>query len=537
VISAVMGLPKLVVDGSGTSDVFRVSRTDPMAVVEKEISHKEVKLVCHPHEGVSRLALTGAEGERASIDNETAIELARIAARLEEHFGTPQDIEWAIDPDGSIVILQCRPLRQVVTDDSPVADSRLEYHDHPVILDGGCRASPGAAAGPVYKVSRDMDAFQFPDGSVLVAAQALPRWSTLLSRAAAVVTDHGSIAGHLATVARELGVPALLGVWGAMDLLENGTAVTVDADGLRVLDGEVEDLIVVRDTARRPMAGTPVHLALRGAQQHIAPLNLLDPESPDFKISSCRTLHDITRFCHEKSVHEMFQFGKSHKFPERSSKQLVCDVPMQWWILNLDDGFHEEVEGKLVKLENIASPPMLAIWDGIAFKPWDGPPSLDAKGLLSVMFQATANTSLVPGAPQRYGNKNYFMISKNYCSLSSRLGFHFSIIEALVSERASENYASFQFKGGATDWERRLRRVFLIGHLLKEIGFRVHLGEDNLIARIENHEPEQMLAHLKVLGYITIHTRQLDMIMHNHDSVDHHRWRLRKDIHTLLAAK
>jgi len=537
VISAVMGLPKLVVDGSGSSDVFRISRIEPMAVVEKEISHKEAKFVCHAHEGVSRLALTEDEGERASIDDETAIDLARIAARLEEHFGRPQDIEWAIEPGGSLVVLQCRQLRQVVIETSPLVNNRVDYHGHPIILRGGCRASPGAAAGRVYKVSRDVDAFRFPDGSVLVTGQALPRWSNLLSRAAAVVTDHGGIAGHLATVARELGVPALLGVRGATDVLENGATVTVDADGLRVLDGEVEDLLVIRDTARRPMAGTPVYLALRGAQQHIAPLNLLDPDSPEFKVGNCKTLHDITRFCHEKSVHEMFQFGKSHKFPERSSKQLVCDVPMQWWILNLDDGFHEEVDGKFVKLENIASLPMLAIWEGIVFKPWGGPPSLDTRGFLSVMFQATTNTSLVPGAPQRYGDKNYFMISKNYCSLSSRLGFHFSIVEALVSERASENYASFQFKGGAADWERRIKRVAFIGRLLEESGFRVQLREDNLIARIEDHEPEQMLAHLKVLGYVTIHTRQLDMIMLNDASVDHYRSRLREDIHTLSAAK
>ncbi len=536
VINALWGLPKSVVDGSAATDLFVVSRGDSMAIREKVIPVKDQKFVCYPEEGVCRLEVTGEESRTASLTDDQAKELARLAVRIEAYYQRPQDIEWAVDRAGSVVILQCRPLLQKAES----AKSRLEAKDEGrarVLLKGGVTAGSGVGSGPVFIARKDMDALQFPAGGVLVAEQSLPRWATLLSRAAAVVTEQGSIAGHLANVSREFGVPALFGVDGAMTRLENGRTVTVDADGLRIYEGRVEELLVKTEKPRNLMEGSPVFEALKGAAEQIIPLHLLDPDAPAFKAERCRTFHDITRFCHEKSVHEMFQFGKEHQFPERSSKQLLCDVPMQWWVLNLDDGFGEEVEGRYVKLENIVSIPMLALWEGITAKPWEGPPPVDGKGLMSVMFEATRNTALVTGGRSAYGAKNYFIISKNYCSLSSRLGFHFSIVEGLVSERARENYISFQFKGGAADFERRYRRVVFVKELLEEYGFRASVREDNLLSRIEDRDEEFMKSRLRVLGFITIHTRQLDMVMANPASYQHYQARIHQDIRELLQVK
>jgi len=534
-IDSMWGVPKSVVDGSVKTDHFAISRSEPFEIREKEIPPKSEKYVCRADEGVSKMEMTGEQAREASISDEQALELARLAIRLEQHYQAPQDIEWCIDKDQSIIILQCRPLRQIEVSRQTPERTTEGAERGSVLLQGGVTAAPGVAAGPAFTVRSDPDVLKFPKGAVLVAARALPQWATLLDRAAAVVTEQGGVAGHLANVAREFGVPALFSIKGAIDTLSPGETVTVDANGRKVYEGRIQELLRIEEKARNLMEGSAVHEALKGAAEYIVPLHLLDPDAISFKPEGCKTLHDITRFCHEKSVSEMFNFGKDHHFPERSSKQLMVEAPLKWWVLNLDDGFREEVAGKYVKLGNIQSFPMLALWEGIVATPWAGPPPIDGKGLLSVMFQATQNPALTTGVPSKYADRNYFMVSKNYCSLTSRLGFHFATVEAMVGDNPSENYISFQFKGGAADYERRRKRVFFVKEILEGYHFRVQIKEDNLMARLEDYDKDFMMRNLRIIGYLAIHTRQLDMIMSNSALVKQYRARICKDIQELFV--
>jgi pyruvate,water dikinase len=533
-INAVHGLAKLVVDGSGSPDLYIISRTEPLTIVDKEISDKQEKFVCLPEEGVCREEID-TEGKQPALNDEQALTLARIALNLEEHFQAPQDIEWCIDKEGRLSILQSRPLKQLDIEthrDMGAANSV----ENPLLLRGGQMASPGVAAGEAYLVSTNADVLSFPEGAVLVTAVPHPHWAPLLSRAAAVVTDRGGITGHLANVAREFRVPALFNTGDATQKISPKTLITVDADGLTIYQGKVENLVAMAAQRTSLMVGTPVYELLKELLAEISPLNLTDPDSSEFRPKNCRTLHDITRFAHEVAVRELFEYEANKELSKHFIKRLVAEVPMQWWVLDLEDGFRQDTPGKEIHIDDIASIPMLALWRGITAVRWEGPPPVDARGFMAVMAQSASTPQLDAAGPGFFANLNYFMISKNFCHLSSRFGFHFSTVEALVGGDQHENFLRFAFKGGGADFNRRLARSKLIQEILERYHFKVDIKGDSLFARLEDEPMDYMLDRLRILGYMSVHTRQLDMVMMNPAQVGYYKNKIIEDIEKNLLA-
>ena len=288
---------------------------------------------------------------------------------------------------------------------------------------------------------------------------------------------------------------------------------------------------------RTHMEGTPVHARLCELLQLLSPLTLPPPEDAGFRAAYCQTLRDIARIAHQRGVDAMFDFGRAKQdFSEHQAKQLWAGgSAMQWWIINLEDAFCSPPEGKFIRLENIDSPPFLAVWEGISAFPWAGPPPVDARGFLSIMYESTTNPEISITGEFDFGVQNHILLSKAYVSLSSRFGYHFVTIEALVGERARENFVSFQFRGGAAEMTRRERRIAFVSGLLTEFGFSLEVKEDALIARVEGLATAELMDRLRILGYLIIHTRQLDMIMRIPAQVRLHREKILREISQMLA--
>ncbi|WP_253841881.1 phosphoenolpyruvate synthase [Actinokineospora globicatena] len=224
VVEAAFGLGEVVVGGVVEPDTYVLAKRD-LRVLSSRVGHQREMVVRGPAGGDARVALTPAEGGRRVLTDVEAIALARMGTRVREHYGAEQDIEWAISGERTWLV-QSRPITTLTTDRG--ADGELS----------GLAASPGEATGTVRVLLDATDPAGFADGDVLVAPMTDPDWMPLLRRAAAVVTDEGGLTCHAAIVARELGVPCVVGTREATARLRDGERVTVDGTaGLVVLGG------------------------------------------------------------------------------------------------------------------------------------------------------------------------------------------------------------------------------------------------------------------------------------------------------------
>jgi len=232
-ITASWGLGETVVQGAVNPDEFYVYkpalRAGKLAILRRNLGGKAVKMVYAPGastERVQTVAVPAADRRRFCLSDADIVTLARQALIIEEHYGRPMDIEWARDgASGAIFILQARP--ETVQSRSGRTIQRYALKDRSRVLATGRSIGQRIGAGAARVIREASEMARVQNGDVLVADMTDPDWEPVMKRAAAIVTNRGGRTCHAAIIARELGVPAVVGCGDATQRIREGQEVTV----------------------------------------------------------------------------------------------------------------------------------------------------------------------------------------------------------------------------------------------------------------------------------------------------------------------
>ena len=280
-ITSSYGLGETVVQGAVNPDEFYVFKTTLASgkypIVGRRIGSKLIKMEFNaerkPGENaVSTVEVPVSERNRYSLTDDEVIELARYAVIIEKHYQRPMDIEWGRDGiDGKLYILQARP--ETVKSQQTGNDVQLRYKLKATgkVLITGRAIGQKIGSGKVRVVSDINDMDQVQPGDVLVTDMTDPNWEPVMKRAAAIVTNRGGRTCHAAIIARELGIPAVVGCATATEDLKEGAEVTVscaEGDEGRIYDGFLET--EVEEVRRGEMPEIPVKIMMNVGNPQLA---------------------------------------------------------------------------------------------------------------------------------------------------------------------------------------------------------------------------------------------------------------------------
>jgi len=474
-IYVVGGLAAELVDGSATPAKHYLSRTP----------EPEVLMGCICDVG-------------SAMPEETLREIGRLAMSLERAFGEPQDVEWALGPEG-IVILQTRRLQQ---DPDQEFFSTTDIGGAEALASELDCASPGAACGPVHHVESGAGFRNIPAGSVIVTQSLRPALSQFLDRIAAIVASHGSRASHLASVARERGVPVVV---GSVPGLHEGKVVTVDAGAGKIYDR------CLPGVTERSLTAQELLSRLRQENSELAVLtvrlNLVDPEDESFSPQGLGSLHDVVRYCHEKGVAEMFSLVDRGGRGLGRSRRLATSLPLVMYVLDLGGGLSDAAGGRgAVEESHLASKPLRALWAGLsdARIAWDS-------SQVHVDWEEFDRVSAGIFSVDSRILASYAIVAPDYTHVNIRFGYHFSVVDALCTDSPGSNYVKFRFKGGGAALAQRRYRLLFVQNVLERFGYEASVRGDMLDAFHSRMPAADTVRALHVLGLVLGETRLMDM--------------------------
>jgi pyruvate,water dikinase len=527
IINATWGLGKPIVEGQTDADLYVVKKGPIPEIIDEKTGRKEFITINRDEGGIRNIKTPEDMRETPCLTTEQAIELALQAMSIEKHFRRPQDIEWAVDKSGRIVILQSRPLNiaesMQVVPESRKGVSRYAPTRKILMENKGTVVTKGVGAGKVFIPNRPDDLNRFPKGSVLVSKHDSSDFVRIMPFASAIITDVGTPTSHMASLCREFRVPTIVGTGDATRFLRQGQEITVYADdegNAIIYSGIVRDLLERAASDLRKMEDVYEYRRKRYILRYISPLNLIDPMLDNFSPGGCKTIHDILRFIHEKSVAALVdnaRYGNA-MLKKHSAVKLDLSIPAGIIAIDIGGGLNIAEGSDRAAFEQITSIPLRAVLNGMTHP---GVWHSDAVALkVNDFITSMMRMPDIVSDSSEYIGYNVAVVSREYLNLSLRFGYHFNMIDCYCSENARNNHIYFRFAGGATDIVKRSRRIQLIAAILKGYGFNLKTQGDLIIARLANLGQDEIADILDKTGRLIAYTRQLDALLHDDSAVE-----------------
>ncbi len=510
-VHAIYGLGEVLVAGRAVGDRAGLDRASGKILYQDKGTQAKKLLLAEGK--LLEYSLNDHEKEHFCLNRQQLHELGQWAGKIENMYGVPQDIEWAYTEDGTLFILQSRPLLQERGKDRGLDDHwPAELAGMPVLLTGGRKSSGGIAAGPVVFSNAETVA-EIQPGSVLVTGSTPPSLVRLLGKIVAVVAEKGTIAGHFSTVCREFGIPLIIDMADALKVLKPGRPVTVDADNCTVYDGIVE--ISENKFEDEQDTSLPYFSRLKAIMDFITPLHLVDPDSRNFLPELCRSLHDIIRYTHERAMQTMFSLGE--KGSGRSKRKLLTDIPLAIHLLDVGGGFCPDArEKEKLAVAEICCQPFRALWQGLTH------PDIDWQSHSHFDWKRSDEIALAGGFMLGTDSSefaSYAIMSSDYLNFNIRFGYHFTLVDTICGADARTNFCLIRFAGGGGAWTGRYLRLEFLDMVLTRLGFEVIVKADLLDAKMTEVEESELLTTLDMVGRLLGATKLMDMVLREEEDV------------------
>ena len=449
-ISAIHGLGEYLMSGDAAPHVLSICRRTGQVTIHHTTTQSHW-ISALPGGGTRLEAMPAEEQHRAPVDNAAARCLADWGTRLEKHFGAPQDVEWALDSQGRLFILQSRPLGLDGPSISATAN-RIPLERLPVIHKGGRKACSGIVSGRIYRAGQALPRERIPADSILVIPKAAPEYAPSVGLVRGVIAAKGSAASHLASVAREFGVPMIVDTGLPIEQWIQGQWVTLHADTATVYAGRI------RMTDGGPLHAladpfeTPVRRRMRALSSRITQHQPAAPDGAPIDVSDPGTLYDLLNRAQRYALESLHDQRSENHNPIRA---------LRWTRDNAADDFklaqdlHPRGSGKISP-----AAPDLPVGDHLLNALWSG-----------LAWGTGAKTPTQP-----LGMEGQALIGDWSVWVAMPLGTQQTIVEAAQPPPLEDTRIRLRLVGGSDPYYKRCLRTRWLAGVLEELGFTLRIN-------------------------------------------------------------